>query len=140
MSHTTASANSMIRLAALAIGGIYLYRRFTEGTAEELKASTTIAPLGQFVIGWGVVFFGLSLLAPAAPTLAGNIALLTVVGSVLTNGTQISKDLSAGLAKPVAEREKLVHPGKAGRGQAAASTLTPTPPSHPELQPEKRHG
>lgn len=97
MVKTGAQANSMIKIAALVVGGVYLYRRFTEGTAAELKVSETIPPLGRFAIGWGVVFFGLSLLAGPWPTLAGDMALLVMIASVLSNGVQVSKDLSKGL-------------------------------------------
>lgn len=123
MRHSAASANQLIKLSALVIGGIYLYRRFTEGTAEELKASTKIAPLGQFIVAWSVVFLGLSLIVPASPTLAGNMALLVMLASVLSNGVQVSADLQAGLKKPVKEREEALHPHK-GQGHRSGATST----------------
>lgn len=99
MGRSTAQAESAIKVCALIVAGIYLYRRFTEGTAEELKASKTITPLGRFVVGWGVVFFGLSALAGPFPGAAGDLAILLAIGSLLTNGIEISKDLNAGLGK-----------------------------------------
>lgn len=104
---TTAQANSTIKVSALVVGGVYLYRRFTEGTAEELKASETVTPLGRFIIGWGVVFFGLSVLAGPLPGGAGNLAILLVLGTLLTNGVQVSKDLNKGLGR---ERGKVDGP------------------------------
>lgn len=131
MTHTQASANQLIKIAALVVAGIYVYRRFTEGTAEELKASTKIAPLGQFVVAWSVVFFGLSLVAPAAPTLAGNMAFLVMLASILSNGVQVSADLQAGLKRPVAEREALIHPGRGAHHARQSSTVSPL---HPETR------
>jgi hypothetical protein len=128
---TNEGASSMIKASALVVGGVYAYRRFTEGTAEELKASTTIAPLGQFLVGWGLVFFSLSVIAPAAPSLAGHIALLLMLASLLANGVQVSKDVQAGLRKPAEEREKLLHP-KQRRGAGGGSGTVSHPPPFKE--------
>ncbi len=126
MFKSSAQAHSMIRIAALVVGGTYAYRRFTEGTAEELKASTKIAPIGQFVIAWGVVFFGLSLIAGPLPTLAGNMAILVMLASLLANGVQISKDLKTGMQRSLKEREALAHPHQAPhRGSGTAGTVLP---------------
>jgi hypothetical protein len=108
MSHTVESANGMIKIAAFVVGGVYMFRRFTEATAEQEKASTSLTPLGQFVIAWGTVFLTLSIIAPAAPTLAGNMALLLMIASLLANGIQVSKDLSAGMNRSVRERNLAV--------------------------------
>jgi hypothetical protein len=124
MTHTTGSANSMIKVAALVVAGIYAYRRFTEGTAQELKVSTKITPLGQFVVAWSVVFFGLTLLAGPTPTLAGNMAILVMLGSILANGQQVSKDLQAGLQNPVKEREAL---NKAAHKHGSTSKVVKPP-------------
>ncbi|HEX3561818.1 MAG TPA: hypothetical protein VHU24_03180 [Solirubrobacterales bacterium] len=109
MTRSTAQANSAIKVAALVVAGIYLYRRFTEGTAEELKASTTVTPLPRFLIGWSVVFFGLSVVAGPFPGAAGDLAILLALGSLLTNGVQVSKDLNKGLGattrKPTAQAQ-----------------------------------
>lgn len=99
MPHTTDQANSTIKTAALVVAGIYLYRRFTEGPASELKASETVTPLGRFIVAWGVVFFGLSVLAGPFPRGAGDLAILLMLGSLLSNGVQISKDLNKGLER-----------------------------------------
>ena len=128
---TSESANSTIKAAALVVGGIYVYRRFTEGTAEELKASTKIAPLGQFILGWGVVFLTLSILADPLPSLAGHTALLLMLASLLANGIEVSKDLQAGLRKPREEREKLLRPKHPQNQRRSGASLNPT------LQPEE---
>jgi hypothetical protein len=124
---TVDGANSAIKASALVVGGVYVYRRLTEGTAEELKASTQIAPLGNFLLGWGVVFLTLSLLAPAAPGTAGHMALLLMLASLLANGIQVSKDLQAGLKKPLAEREKLLHPNRRRGAGRRGGTVAPQP-------------
>jgi hypothetical protein len=103
----------MIKVAALVVGGTYAFRRFTEGTAEQEKRSRKIAPLGQFVIAWGVVFFALSIMAPAAPSAAGNMALLVMIASLLANGVEVSRDLRAGMNRSLAERDSML------AGQAA---------------------
>lgn len=99
MDGSTAKAENLIKVSAMIVAAVYAYRRFTEGTAEETKASKTIPPLGRFLVGWGVVFLGLSSLAEVWPEAAGNMAILITLGSLLTNGVEISKDLNAALGK-----------------------------------------
>jgi hypothetical protein len=124
----------MIKLAALVVGGVYVFRRFTEGTAEQEKRSTKIAPLGQFVIAWGTVFLVLSIAAPATPTLAGNMALLLMVASLLSNGIQVSADLKAGMNRSLKERQAAIKqsrgfnpPGLRGPVGRETSTTNPEP-------------
>lgn len=114
---STEQANSAIKVAALVVAAVYLYRRFTEGTAEELKASQKVTPLGRWVIGWSVVFFGLSVAAGPFPGAAGDLAILLALGSVLSNGLEISKDLNAALGKP---------PAKTTKGRPRSGTVTTT--------------
>lgn len=117
-----AKADSTIKVAALVVGGVYLYRRFTEGTAEELKASETVAPLGRFIIGWGVVFFTLSVLAGYWPALAGELAILLMITTLLINGSQIAKDITAGLGKRHTKEK-----GAKGTPHEAAARTEPRP-------------
>lgn len=126
---TGEQANSAIKVAAMVVGGVYLYRRFTEGSAAELKASETVTPLGRFLIAWSVVFFSLSVLAGPFPSGAGDLAVLIMLGTLLTNGVQISKDLNKGLGKGWQEN---LPPGKPNpaieefwrqRGKAGGVTL-----------------
>ncbi len=130
MTKSTAQASSAIKIAAMVVAGVYLYRRFTEGTAEELKASEKITPLGRWLVGWGVVFFGLSVAAGPFPGAAGDMAILLALGSVLTNGVQISKDLNKGLETNTA---------KAGaRTKATAPAKAPTTETHTNTPLETR--
>ena len=127
MTKSTAQANSAIKIAAMVVAGVYLYRRFTEGTAEELKASVKITPLDRWLVGWGVVFFGLSVAAGPFPGAAGDMAILLALGSLLTNGVQVSKDLNKGLESNSAKaraRTKATAPAKASTAQ---ETNTNTP-------------
>ncbi len=124
--NTTAQANSAIKVSALIVGGVYLYRRFTEGTASELKASETVTPLGRFLVGWGVVFFSLSALAGPFPGVAGELAILLVLGTLLTNGVQISKDLNKGLRQGKSSYQKGIEEGRLD-GPPAPTPGTSTP-------------
>ncbi len=124
MTRSTEQANSAIKAAALIVAAVYLYRRFTEGTAEETKASSTVTPLGRFIVGWSVVFFGLSVAAGPFPGAAGDLAILLALGTVLTNGLQISKDLNQGLgqakaAAPATRKGVVNSPAKEPKVSAA---------------------
>jgi hypothetical protein len=117
VTRSTEQANSAIKVSALVVAAIYLYRRFTEGTAEELKASEKVTPLGRWLVGFGVVFFGLSVMAGPFPGAAGDLAILLALGSLLTNGIQISKDLDHGLGET-----KKATPATGTTGRAGASS------------------
>jgi hypothetical protein len=106
------------------VAAVYLYRRFTEGTAEELKASEKVTPLGRWLIGWSVVFFGLSVAAGPFPGGAGDLAILLALGSLLTNGVQISKDLNKGLEVNSAKKKPTT---QAQHGHPTTSTENATP-------------
>lgn len=121
---TTEQANSAIKVAALVVAGVYLYRRFTEGTAEELKASQKVTPLGRWLVGWGVVFFTLSIAAGPFPGGAGNMAILLALGSLLSNGVEISKDLGKGLET-----------SKQAARTASGKKATTSVPGNPTKQP-----
>jgi hypothetical protein len=122
-----------VKIAALVVGGIYAYRRFTEGTAAELEQTHAVTPLPQFVISWGVVFFTLSLLAGPVPTLAGNMAILVMLASLLSNGTHIAADLQKGVKHGKVPSEL----PKPGHGKVAGPP-TPHTQSGPALQSPQR--
>lgn len=56
-----------------------------------------VAPLGQFIVGWGFLYLTLSALAPSAPGFAGNTALLIIIGDLLVNGVKVSQALQKSL-------------------------------------------
>lgn len=103
-----------MRIAALVVGGAYLFRRFTEGSAEEEKVSTSLPPLGQFLVAWSVIFFFLSLGAGPAPALSAYMAVLVMIATLLANGGAVAKDLQAGLKAPAKERALLLRKQHSG--------------------------
>ena len=129
MRHSTERANSLIKVSALIIAGIYVYRRLTETfSGDEAKVDPNLAPLGRFVVGFAFTFFVLSVLAGPSPTLAGNMALLILIASILANGVPISKDIQEGLRRPSEERQQLLHPkGSKGRAHPGAAGGTGIP-------------
>lgn len=135
MRQSTSQANSTIRVAALIVAGVYLYRRFTESTAAEHKASETVTPLGRFVVAWSVVFFTLSVAAGPFPGAAGDLAILLVLGTLLTNGVQISKDLNKGLGETAPGAfKKGIESGELD-GPPAPAHGTSLKPASPQFQP-----
>jgi hypothetical protein len=148
-SYTSAEAESMIKVSALIVGAIYLYRRFTEPSSEELlrqlpqlqpqgplrKPSPQLrrfaegkqmVPLGSFLLGWGFLYLSLSAVAPSWPGFAGNTALMVLVASLLANGVAVSRDLQSGLQTPVAERGKRRRRGRAPPPGTSAGKLPNT--------------
>jgi hypothetical protein len=152
---TTEQANSLIKTAAMVVAGLYLYRRFTENTAEESAAlvgppgmlgpthgsvpthpevavpASGVTPLGRFVVGWGVVFVVLSVAAGPYPTLAGNMALLLMIASLIANGSAVSKDLGKGLQSAKQGKQPK---GEASRGHAHAAPGSVVAPPIPEVR------
>lgn len=128
---TSTDANSAVKISALIVAGVYVFRRFTEGSPEELKAKNAVAPLGQFVLAWSVIYFTLSLAAGPAPALAGPLAYLIAIAVLLTNGLAISKDIRGALARPAEEdaawrtRRRREHQGKGPKGSTMNPASTP---------------
>lgn len=144
MHRTTEQANSLIKVTAMVVAGLYLYRRFTEAASGEAqlpagKGGPPLTPqaqretvahalpsLGRFVIGWGVVFVVLSIAAGPYPTLAGNMALLLMIASLIANGQAVSKDLGKGLES--AKQGKRPHPRASGpQGPLVPGSVTAPP-------------
>lgn len=94
------NAHSLIVLSALVVGGLYAYRWLAGGrkhpgklTASKLAGlGSQVSPEG-FLIAWGAIFLGLSLLSSASPRLAGAMAILIMIGNALANFTPIAKAL-----------------------------------------------
>ena len=139
-------ARDAVNGAAIVVAGIYFYRKLIEpglagstavsangvpttvpvsltepksigGAAAQLLGKGPVASTGRFVVGFGFTFLVLSLMEGASPELAGNFALLIALGSVLGNGLQVSKDVSAQLD----EKQRSVSAALGG-----ASPTTPT--------------
>lgn len=106
---TVEEAQGAVTLSALVVAGVYGYRRLAEGNTNQASTLTSktaakqLAGLGgtpaasHFVVGFGVVYILLSIVAQAAPTLGGLMAILIAVGDLLTNGVQVTKDITGAL-------------------------------------------
>jgi hypothetical protein len=89
---TSDQAQSAVSGAAVMVAGVYAYRRLVEPATK-----TPPAPIAHFVIGFGVTFIVLALLAQSAPALGGMMAILIAVGDLLVNGTTLTRDLTGAL-------------------------------------------
>lgn len=94
------NAHSLIVLSALIVGGLYAYRWLAGGRKQPGKLSAAkLAGLGSqvspegFLIAWGAVYLGLSILSSGAPQLAGALAVLIALGNALANFSPIAKAL-----------------------------------------------
>ncbi len=99
----SAQANSAIKLSALVVGGIYLYRHFAPSPSPQTRQPS---PLGRFIVAWSVLYFGLSLAAGPAPGVAGPTAVLVACASLLANGIEVSKDLRHGLGETSGQQRR----------------------------------
>jgi len=110
----TAGAEATITVCAVIVAGVWAFRTLYEtgksGTeltsgAKEGKSLQTLAGMeahpahpAQFIVGFGFVFFSLSVIALPAPELAKMFAVLIAVGTTLANGTQFLNDINSGVS------------------------------------------
>jgi hypothetical protein len=106
----TAGSEATIVVCAVIVGGVWAFRTLYEtgkATGEALATETsaskvkTLAGLtahpakpAEFIVGFGFVFFSLSVIALPAPELAKMFAVLIAVGTTLGNGATLFKDIS----------------------------------------------
>jgi hypothetical protein len=109
---TTDQAQSAVTLSAFTVAGVFAYRKLVEP-----KPKGTSPPTSHFVVGFGVVFVSLAVIAQAAPELGGMFAVLVAVGDLLANGQAIAKDITNALGV-----------AKTATSGAAVSTATPASP------------
>ena len=125
-------------ISALVVFAIYFYRHLTEGTTQrnggtsQLLGIGTPANVGRFLTAWGAIFFGISILAEAAPSLGGSFAILVATGDVLTNAQDVIKQVNKGVAgktgnsKPVPAspegKANVPSPGAGNEGAAAVGS------------------
>ena len=83
-----AGGKRMLVTAALLVAGIRMWMQVRG------KAKT---PFAEWAIGWGALFFLLSIFSEAYPAGAGSLALTIVVGDVLVNGTSLFTDISGAI-------------------------------------------
>jgi hypothetical protein len=110
------------------------------GAAAQLLGEGKPPSTERFVVGWGFVFLTLSLGVEASPQLAGSFAALVALGSVLTNGAQVAKDIRTQL------RSEQTKKPSASTGSASPTTTvafagqgaTTSPAVMPESAPRKK--
>jgi hypothetical protein len=154
-----------ILLSAAVMGGIYAWRWLTSRgslpATAELSAAKLIgygpqvSPEG-FLVAWGVVYGGLSILAMLAPGMAGSLALLILLTGAIANFGSASQT-ALGLVKvktgtepsgPESEGTEAVEGGNVPTGALSALSgftggFTPIPkkgehaPTHPPPAPTK---
>lgn len=100
---TSTSADQAVVISALIVSGTYFYRKLTE-PAIPAKSGNQVTNLGQvplarFIVGFGVSFFGISVLASLSPDFGGTMAILLATGTLLTNGLALSADVNQKVAK-----------------------------------------
>jgi hypothetical protein len=102
--------------SALVIAGIRMWAQL-RGTAK--------TPFSEWAIGWGAMFFILSLVSEVAPGAAGMLSLIAAVSDFLQNGVSLTTDLS-GLVTGASTGPVLVaQPFAATAAPAPASTTAP---------------
>lgn len=84
-------AQTAVVLSMFWVALVFGYRKVTEGTVSSAPATA------HFVIGFGFASIVLSLMAQAAPSLGGMMAILVATGDTLANGKQIFSDVSGAL-------------------------------------------
>lgn len=118
---TRQGAETAVMISALVVGGLYGYRKMTEGViaagklakdgsgldravgpsskvAQALGAGSPPAPAGKFLVGFGFTYLALAVLAAGVPDLAGAMAILIALACILTNGVSVFSDLKAATA------------------------------------------
>lgn len=100
----TARAQKWVLTAAILSAVMYGFRRIIEGAngnttskgtaTQKLIGTGTPPTLSHWAVAYGAGFMLLSFLSLGAPEVAASIAMLMVLGEVLTNGTTITADIA----------------------------------------------
>lgn len=104
MSSSGSNAEGTIIGCAVVVAAVWGFRTLYETGKEvkESKSSTSKELAGftahpakpaQFLLGYGFVFFTLSVVSMGAPDFAKNMAILIAVGTTLTNGAMMFTDI-----------------------------------------------
>lgn len=116
-------AEGYVLVAMITTAGMYGVRYVLEGADEitghkirSLIGDGPVPPLETWVIAYGIVYFGLAVIAVGAPELASALAILLLVTDLLNNGQEVSKDLGA--AKETANATTLTKQPKAKASHA----------------------
>ncbi len=90
---TSDQAQTAVAGSAFVVAAVFAYRKLVEPATQ----SKTTPATAHFVIGFGVTYIVLSLLAQAAPELGGMFAVLVATADLLNNGQALVKDLNGAL-------------------------------------------
>jgi hypothetical protein len=105
-----AQAERWVTISALAVLGIYAYRRLAEPAATTAPKAKELAgigpppPLGTFATAWGFTFLVIAVIAEAAPGLGAGFALLVATADFLTNAQSALDDVIR-LEKPASSKQ-----------------------------------
>lgn len=132
---TRAGAEGAVVTSSIVVGMLYAYRKLVEPTAgalapgsesEALKRIIGLepkpAPVAEFAVAYGFTFMTLSIVALAAPAVAGSMAILIAVGDVLANGASVFTDISnqvAGKTAPATSSAPVAHGSGKATGKVA---------------------
>lgn len=100
---TRQGAERAVVVSALVVIGTYSYRLLTEGHSSsggglpQLVGIGAPPNIGRFITGWGFAFFVIALIAEAAPSLGGSLAILVATSDVLGNAGQVATDVNTKL-------------------------------------------
>lgn len=106
----TLKAESTIVTSAILVFAVWgfrtLYEQGKEITEDKTKTSPTellgfskdVLKPSQFFVGYGFVFFTLSVGATISPKTASTFSVLVAVGCILGNGSEVFKDINKAVA------------------------------------------
>lgn len=118
---TNDQAQSAIVTSAVLVGAIYMYRRMVDPapvtdaphtpseTLRQLAGTGPTAPLGRFITGWGFTYLTLAAVAEPAPDVAGGLAWLVLLGTILGNGRELSRTLQHQLRETRTQQRAAAH-------------------------------
>jgi hypothetical protein len=105
---TEGGAQQAIVVSAVTTAGVYFYRRLAEPAIPAKTGKKTSAaalagagpppPLGRFIVGYGVAYFGIALAAAADPSFGGWMAILLMASVLMANGLALSADINQRLS------------------------------------------
>lgn len=102
-------AQTVILTSALVVGGAYAYRKLIE--TGGVPTSHPLPSFARWATGYGVAFFGVSVIAAGNPALGAWFAVLVAAGTLLVQGGQLAVDVNHRLGSAPA---KTANQGGAG--------------------------
>ena len=105
MPMSAGQSEKWITVSAVAVAGVYAYRRLVEPAPKAAPDRKTkvkqvagvgeLPPLGTWATAWGFTFLVIAVIAEAAPSLGASLAILIATGDLLTNTKSIVVDVGA---------------------------------------------